>query len=68
VYANQKMRLGPCLLGYFEPSINSYHVVVIYGASATHVACMDPWGGRFTARPAGYFSRSDRVIIGWPIR
>ena len=28
------------------------------------LACMDPWGGRFTARPAGYYSRSDRLIIG----
>jgi hypothetical protein len=66
--ANQRMRFGPALLGYYEPSLSSYHVIAIYGASATHVACMDPHGARFTARPIGYFTRSNRLIVGWPAR
>ncbi len=65
VYLNQKMRHGPCLLGYWDTGVGGNHVVVAYGASETHVAVMDPNGARFRGRPVSVFT-SREVIIGSP--
>ena len=65
---NQKMRLGPVILGYYEPAVSGNHVVVAYGASATHVAAMNPDGGHFRGMPVGHYSRSPEVILGIPTR
>jgi hypothetical protein len=68
VLLNQKMRLGPVILGYYEPAVGGNHVVVAYGASATHVAVMNPDGGQFSGRPVGHYSQSSEVILGIPTR
>ena len=65
---NQKMRLGPVIMGYYEPAVSGNHVVVAYGASATHVAVMNPDGGRFRGMPVGYYTPSPEVILGIPTR
>ena len=65
---NQKMRLGPVILGYYEPSVGGNHVVVAYGASDTYVAAMNPDGGRFLGLPVGHYSQSPEVILGIPTR
>jgi hypothetical protein len=65
---NQHMRLGPVILGYYEPSVSGNHVVVAYGASATHVAVMNPDGGHFRGLRIGHYSSSPEVILGVPTR
>jgi len=45
------MRRGPVILGYYEPAVSGNHVVVAYGASATHVAVMNPDGGHNPDHP-----------------
>ncbi len=65
-YVNQKMRRGPCIVGYYEQAVQGNHVVVPYGASATHVAYMDPDGGRFRGLPVGHFTGTASIIVGWP--
>jgi hypothetical protein len=65
---NQKMRFGPVILGYYEPAVSGNHVVVVYGASETHVAAMNPDGARFVGRPIGDYSGSPEVILGIPTR
>ena len=65
---NQKMRLGPVLIGYYEPAVSGNHVVVAYGASDTHVAVMNPDGGVFRGLLVNHFSRSPEVILGIPTR
>jgi hypothetical protein len=65
---NQKMRLGPVILGYYEPAVSGNHVVVAYGASATHVAVMNQDGGHFRGSPVGHYSLSTEVILGIPMR
>ena len=65
---NQKMRFGPVILGYYEPSVSGNHVVVAYGASETHVAAMNPDGGHFRGLPVGHYSQSSEVILGIPTR
>ena len=65
---NQKMRLGPVILVYYEPSVSGNHVVVAYGASETHVAAMNPDGGHFRGLPVGHYSQSSEVILGIPTR
>lgn len=65
---NQKMRLGPVILGYYDPAVSGNHVVVAYGASATHVAVMNPDGGHFRGMPVGYYAPSREVILGIPTR
>jgi hypothetical protein len=62
------MRLGPVILGYYEPAVSGNHVVVAYGASATHVAVMNPDGGHFRGSPVGHYSLSTEVILGIPMR
>ena len=68
VLLNQKMRLGPVILGYYDPAVSGNHVVVAYGASATHVAVMNPDGGHFRGMPVGYYTGSPEVILGIPTR
>jgi hypothetical protein len=68
VLLNQKMRLGPVILGYYEPAVGGNHVVVAYGASETHVAVMNPDGARFIGLPVGHYSQSSEVILGIPTR
>jgi hypothetical protein len=68
VLLNQKMRLGPVILGYYEPSVGGNHVVVAYGASETYVAAMNPDGGQFRGLPIGHYSHSPEVILGIPAR
>lgn len=68
VLLNQKMRLGPVILGYYEPAVGGNHVVVAYGASDTHVAVMNPDGALFTGLPIGHYSQSGEVILGIPKR
>ena len=68
VLLNQKMRLGPVILGYYEPSVRGNHVVVVYGASETYVAAMNPDGARFVGLPVGHYSQSSEVILGIPTR
>jgi hypothetical protein len=65
---NQKMRLGPVILGYYEPAVGGNHVVVAYGASNTHVAAMNPDGARFVGLPVSHYSQSSEVILGIPTR
>jgi hypothetical protein len=65
---NQKMRLGPVILGYYEPTVSGNHVVVAYGASATYVAAMNPDGGYFRGLLVGHYSHSPEVILGVPTR
>lgn len=65
--ANQKMRHGPIVMGYYDSVVGGNHVVVAYGASETHVAVMDPNGGAFHGRLVSYF-QSAEVIIGSPRR
>ena len=65
---NQRMRLGPVILGYYEPAVSGNHVVVAYGASATHVAAMNPDGGHFRGLVVGHYSASPEVILGVPTR
>jgi hypothetical protein len=65
---NQRMRLGPVILAYYEPAVGGNHVVVAYGASETHVAVMNPDGGRFIGLPVGHYSHSPEVILGIPTR
>jgi hypothetical protein len=65
---NQRMRFGPVILGYFEPSVGGNHVVVAYGASETHVAAMNPDGARFLGLPVARYSQSPEVILGVPTR
>jgi hypothetical protein len=62
------MRLGPVILGYYDPAVSGNHVVVAYGASATHVAVMNPDGGHFRGMPVGYYTGSPEVILGIPTR
>ena len=64
VLLNQKMRQGPVILGYYEPAVNGKHVVVAYGASATHVAAMNPDGGHLRGLPVEHYSHSQEVILG----
>src|ERR1017187_9980509 len=68
VLLNQKMGLGPVILGYYEPAVSGNHVVVAYGASETHVAAMNPDGARFVGLPVGHYSQSSEVILGIPTR
>jgi hypothetical protein len=68
VLLNQKMRLGPVIMGYYEPAVSGNHVVVAYGASETHVAAMNPDGARFVGLPVGHYSQSSEVILGIPTR
>jgi hypothetical protein len=68
VLLNQKMRLGPVILGYYEPAVSGNHVVVAYGASETHVAAMNPDGGHFRGRLVEHYSHSPEVILGIPTR
>jgi hypothetical protein len=65
---NQKMRRGPVIVGYYEPAVQGNHVVVAYGASNTHIAAMNPDGGRFIGLPAAHYSHSAEVILGVPTR
>jgi hypothetical protein len=65
---NQKMRRGPVIVGYYEPAVSGNHVVVAYGASATHGAVMNPDGGHFRGLPVGHYSLSTEVILGIPTR
>lgn len=65
---NHKMRLGPVILGYYEPSVGGNHVVVAYGASNTHVAVMNPDGGHFRGLPVAHYAHSAEVILGVPAR
>jgi hypothetical protein len=65
---NQKMRLGPVILGYYEPEVGGNHVVVAYGASERHVAVMNPDGARFRGLPVGHYAQSPEVILGIPTR
>ena len=63
-HANRRMKKGPIIVGYRKPGVGN-HVVVVYGASNTHIACMDPDGGRFRGRLAAHYQNSE-VIIGYP--
>jgi len=66
-YLNARLRRGPVILGYYEPAVGGKHVVVAYGASSTHVAVMNPDGGRFVGRQVGHY-QSPEVILGVPTR
>ena len=68
VLLNQKMRLGPVILGYYEPAVSGNHVVVAYGASDTYVAAMNPDGGYFRGLTVDHYSQSQEVILGIPTR
>jgi len=68
VLLNQKMRLGPVIIGYYEPEVQGNHVVVAYGASATYVAAMNPDGGHFRGRLVNHYASSPEVILGIPTR
>jgi len=68
VLLNQKMHLGPVILGYYEPAVSGNHVVVAYGASETHVAAMNPDGGHFRGLTVDHYSHSPEVILGIPTR
>ncbi len=63
-HANRRMRRGPIIVGYNKPSVGN-HVVVVYGASNTHIACMDPDGAGFHGRRQSHYQNSE-VIIGYP--
>ena len=63
-YANRRMRKGPLIVGYRKPGVGN-HVVSVYGASNTHIACMDPDGARFHGRPMTHY-QNDEVIVGYP--
>lgn len=63
-HANQRMRRGPIIVGYNKPNFGN-HVVVVYGASNTHIACMDPDGARFHGRRESHYQQQE-VIIGYP--
>lgn len=65
-YINQKMRHGPCILGYLKPGLGN-HVVVSYGASNTHIAVMDPDGAKFAGRPLAHYTSAE-LIVGSPRR
>jgi hypothetical protein len=65
---NQKMRFGPVILGYYEPAVSGNHVVVVYGASETYAAAMNPDGASFRGLPIGHYSQSSEVILGIPTR
>ncbi len=62
---NRHMRHGPAIVGYFDGSVGGNHVVVAYGATAEHIAVMDPNGARFRGRRVSYFQSSE-VIVGAP--
>ena len=63
-HANTRMRRGPIIVGYRKPRVGN-HVVVVYGASNTHIACMDPDGARFRGPRASHYQSSE-VIVGYP--
>ncbi len=65
-YVNQNIRHGPLIVGYRKPGLGN-HVVSVYGASNTHIACMDPDGARFHGRVASHY-QSNEVIVGIPLR
>jgi len=63
-YVNRKVGRGPIIVGYRKPRLGN-HVVVVYGASETHIAKMDPDGAQFQGlRQSHYQSRE--VIVGIP--
>jgi hypothetical protein len=63
-HANKRMAKGPILVGYNKPGIGN-HVVVVYGASETHIARMDPDGAQFVGSQAAHYQGGE-VIIGYP--
>jgi len=63
-YVNRKMKHGPLVVGYRKPGIGN-HVVSVYGASNTHIACMDPDGAQFRGPLASHYQGS-QVIVGIP--
>lgn len=65
---NQKMLLGPVILGYYEPAVSGNHVVLACGASATYVAAMNPDGGHFRGLLVDHYAHSPEVILGIPTR
>jgi hypothetical protein len=67
-YVNQKVRFGPCIVGYYEPAVRGNHVVVAYGASSMLVDCMNPDGGRFMSRPPSVYQLTARLVVAWPTR
>ncbi len=67
-YVNSKMGHGPIIVGYYDTGVQGNHVVVSFGASATHVAVMDPNGARFRGHRADYFHHGSGIIVSWPTR
>lgn len=63
-YVNQKMKHGPLVVGYHKPNVGN-HVVSVYGASNTHIACMDPDGAKFRGLLATDYQGGE-VIVGIP--
>lgn len=73
-----KMRLGPAILGYMDPTIGMGHVVVAFDVtSGGSVSSMDPWlpgtpsagsfihNGQFVERDIAFYNPKVRVIA-WP--
>lgn len=63
-YVNTKMRNGPLVVA-FKRADGSGHAVSVYGASNTHIACMDPDGARFRGLQPNHYQSSE-VIVGIP--
>ena len=65
---NQKMRLGPVIMAYYDTTVQGKHAVVAYGANDKYIAAMNPDGGQFVGKLATYYSQSAEVILGVPTR
>jgi hypothetical protein len=62
-----KLAISPVLIGYYEPAVAGFHVVIIHSLNpgvAADVNIMDPNGGRYRTSSHGHFN-SRNYVLGW---
>lgn len=66
-FVESKLAISPVLIGYYEPAVSGFHVVIIHSLNAgdsADVNIMDPNGGRYRTRTHGHFN-SRNYVLGW---
>jgi len=67
-FIKEKLVKGPVVIGYYEPSVNGNHVVVIHSVNAPdsphgEINVMDPNRGRFRQRGSWRFIKREYLLF-----